>query len=203
MGILIAQPGGRRQRYHGAVAVELRTRRFSVDDYHRMVEAGILASDDRVELIEGEVVEMSPIGSHHIRCVNRLNNLLAPAVQGRAIVSVQNSVRLPPSSEPQPDLALLQWREDFYTEVPGPDDVLLIIEVADSSLAEDRRRKLPLYGAAGIPETWLVDLPSQLIEVHREPAPHGYSLIRLHSPGERLAPIALPDVQVDVALILS
>jgi len=126
-----------------------------------------------VELIEGDVVEMSPIGAAHIRYVNRLNHLLAPAVQGRAIVSIQSSIALPPRSEPEPDLALLAWREDFYTELARPDDVLLIIEVADSIVAEDRRRKLPLYAAGGIPEAWLVDLPAGLIEMHSQPGPHG------------------------------
>ncbi len=184
------------------MAIELRTRRFTVEDYHRMGEAGILTDDDRVELIEGEILEMSPIGSRHARCVDLLTALLVPAVQGRAIVRVQGPVRIPPRSEPQPDLALLRWRDDFYPEPVGPGDVLLIIEVADSSVGEDRRRKIPLYAAAGISEVWLVDLSAGRIDVHQEPGPVGYDLLRTIGPGERVAPQALPDVSIDAAVML-
>lgn len=188
--------------YSLLVAVELPTRRFTVEEYHRMGEAEILTDDDRVELIEGEVVEMSPIGAHHARCVDRLTALLVPAVQGRAIVRVQGPVRIPPRFEPQPDLALLRWRDDFYPEPVGPGDVLLVIEVAETSVGGDRRRKIPLYAAAGIPEVWLVDLPAGLIDVYRDPGPLGYALRRPIRRGERVAPEALADVAIEVAVIL-
>ena len=178
------------------------TRRFSVDDYHRMGDAGILTEDDRVELLGGEVVEMSPIGSRHARVVNRLTRLLVAAVGDRAIVSVQNPIVLPPLSEPQPDVALLAWRDDFYPDLPRPAEVLLVIEVADSSLLFDRTRKLPLYAGAGIGESWLVDVVAGVIEVHTEPGAAGYGRRRLLGPGESLAPAALPDLVFDAASIL-
>lgn len=168
-----------------------------------MGEVGILTEQDRVELLDGEVVKLSPIGSRHARCVNRLNHALVPAVTGRAIVSVQNPVLILPRSEPQPDLLVLAWRDDFYPDHPRPADVLLLIEVADTSIGFDRDRKMPLYGRAGVPESWLVDLPSGLIEVHTRPGPDGYGVLRRVRPGDQLAPVALPDVSLDVAAILA
>ena len=145
---------------------------FTVDDYHRMAEAGILSADERTELIEGVVVTMSPIGAPHFVAVLRLEKLLRDAVGERALVSVQGPVRLPPRSEPQPDLALLRPPVDRYEAVlPGPADVFLLIEVSDSTLARDRDVKAPLYAAHGIPEYWLVDLEAHHVLVHRNPLP--------------------------------
>src|ERR671938_544657 len=143
----------------GSMSVQVAKRCFSVDEYYRMGEAGILTEDDRVELIEGEIIEMSPIGSRHAACVNRLNTLLGRHLRQTAIVSVQNPIRLDAYSEPEPDVALLRPRADYYESGhPTPADALLIVEVADTSADYDRIIKLPLYAKAGIPEAWLVDL---------------------------------------------
>lgn len=157
------------------MAVEVTKRRFTVGEYYRLAEVGILTEDDRVELLEGEIFEMSPISSRHAGCVTRLNHLLQDRVKGRAIVSVQNPIRLSDYSEPQPDLAVLKFRPDFYSgEHPKPDDVLLLIEVCETSAAFDRQIKVPLYAKFGIPEVWLVDLAQEQIEVYRAPASQGY-----------------------------
>jgi Uma2 family endonuclease len=181
------------------MANELERRRFTVAEYHRMAEAGILTEDDRVELIAGEIVEMSPIGSRHATVVKRGNRLFSRAVGDRALVSVQDPVDLDPYDEPQPDLALLRPRPDDYAAGhPRPADILLVVEVADTSLAADRRLKLPLYARAGVVEAWLVDLEGDALEVHREPRSTGYALIRRYQRGERAAPQALPEVVVAI-----
>ncbi len=145
---------------------------FTVDDYHRMAEAGILSADERTELIEGVIVTMAAIGSPHFVAVLLLDQLLRAAVGTRAVVSVQGPVRLPPRSEPQPDLALLRPPVKRYrTALPGPRDVFLLVEVSDSTLARDRDVKAPLYAKHGIPEYWLVDLDAQRVLVHRDPLP--------------------------------
>ena len=144
-----------------------RLHRFSVEDYHRMGEAGILHEDSRVELIRGQVIDMTPIGTPHLAMVNRLNSLLAIALHGRATVSPQNPVRLPDGSEPQPDVTILKWRADYYRRRrPEAQDVLLLIEVSDSSLDYDRNVKVPLYAEGGIPESWIVNLEEWCIEVY-------------------------------------
>jgi Uma2 family endonuclease len=145
-------------------------RLLSVDDYHRMGEAGILNEGDRVELIEGELVEMAPIGSEHAAAVNDLTRLLIMAVGDRAVVSPQNPVRLDQHSEPQPDFAVLKPRRDGYrSALPTPQDTLLIVEVAHSSLAYDRAVKLALYASHGIPEVWIANIPAKEVEVYRRP----------------------------------
>lgn len=155
--------------------------RFSVDDYERMGQAGVLGEDDRVELLEGEIVDMTPIGSRHAACVDRLTAVFSERLGGRAIVRVQNPVRLDDWSEPQPDIALLRVRDDYYAGAhPGPDDVLLLVEVADASAASDRLSKLPLFAAAGIAETWLLDLTASTVEIYRDPAAGRYWR---HAPG--------------------
>ena len=145
--------------------MERMRRRFTVYEYHRMGEAGILHEDDRVELIEGELVEMTAIGTRHFACVNRLNRLLVGALGDEAIVSVQNPVRLNEYNEPQPDLAVIRPR-DYRLSLPGPGDVLLLVEVSDTTLAYDRSVKLPLYARAGIGVVWIVYLPGWTIECH-------------------------------------
>jgi hypothetical protein len=180
----------------------LAARSFTSAEYHRMAESGILQPDERVELIEGEIVEMSPIGARHARCVDRLNALLVPLVTGRAIVRARGPVLLSPISEPQPDVALLAWREDFYPEAPGPSEVLLAVEVADSSLLTDRRVKVPLYGRSGVRETWLVDLVANRVEVHREPGPSGYAYARTFRGRDALAVEALPDLVVEAETLI-
>jgi Uma2 family endonuclease len=176
--------------------------RFTVDEYYKLAEAGVLSEDSRVELIEGEIVMMTPIGRRHAACVDRLNRLLVHAVGESAIVRVQNPVRLGDRSEPEPDLALLRPRDDFYAErEPGPADALLIVEVADSSLAYDRGVKLPLYARAGVAETWIVDLGERVIEVHRSPGPQGYAERRIFRVGE-VVQLSTPEIAVAVDSVL-
>jgi Uma2 family endonuclease len=176
---------------------------FTVDDYYRMAEVGILHEDDRVELIEGQVVVMSPIGARHAGCVDALTHLFTKVPGLHTIVRVQNPIRLGPGAEPQPDLALLEPRRDGYrTRHPSPTDVLLVIEVADTSLAYDREVKLPLYAAAGIAEAWLVDLTGDRIEIRRGPGPDGYREVRLATRGETITPINLPGVDINVDDVL-
>jgi len=178
-------------------------RRFTAAEYHAMGEAGILAEDERVELIGGEIVRMTPIGSRHAGCVKSLIRLMGRALGDRGIVSAQDPIVLDGTTEPQPDFAILRFREDTYRSAhPQPADVLLVIEVADSSLEYDRRVKIPLYARAGIPETWLVRLEDGCIEVHRDPAATGYREMRTFRPGDAVAPLAFPDLEVAVAAVL-
>ena len=166
---------------------------LTVDDYHKMAAAGILTQDDRVELIEGQIIAMSPVGSRHAACVKRINQLLTQQAQDRALVSVQDPIYLGTHSEPEPDVALLRPRDDFYAEAhPGPDDVLLVIEVADTTVATDRRIKAPLYARSGIAEFWLVLLEDDFIEVYRRPAERGYK--EMHRM-ERSDTIPLPSLE--------
>ncbi len=178
------------------------TWRFTVEDYHRMAEVGILGEDDRVELIEGELVMSSPISSRHAACVKRLNALFSTALQGRAIVGVQDPLRLGEHSEPEPDLMLLRPRADFYRDAhPGPEDVYLVVEVSETSLAYDREVKLPLYARFGVPEVWLVNLVEDRLEVYRAPRSGSYTHKAVYTQG-RVAPQAFPDLDLDVAAIL-
>jgi Uma2 family endonuclease len=155
-----------------------RPHRLTVADYYRMAEVGILAPDARVELIEGEIIDMAPPGSVHAGTVDYLLQVLGAAVAGRATLRVQNPVRLSEYSELQPDLALLRPREDFYrAHHPRAEDVLLIIEVAASSLRFDRRKKVPLYARHGVPEVWLVDLGSQRLLRYRSPRQGTYASV--------------------------
>ena len=161
------------------MGTDLQRRLFTADEYHRMGEAGVLGPDDRVELVAGEVVEMSPIGSPHAACVDRLNVLLQRLGGVQGIVRVQSPIRLDAHSEPQPDLSMLRHRADFYAAAhPTPEDVLLVVEVADTSLRYDRDVKIPLYARAGIAEAWLVDLASGTVEAFTQPTPQGYQQSR-------------------------
>lgn len=144
--------------------------RYTTADYHRMREAEIFTPDARVELIQGEIIDMTPIGSGHAGIVNRLNSIFNQKAGSNIIVSTQNPVVLDDFSEPQPDLALLRFRKDFYTKAhPRPQDVLLIVEVADTTLQYDLEIKLPLYARAGIPEVWLLDVGGKRMDVYRRP----------------------------------
>ena len=181
----------------------LTTRRFTVEDYYRMAEAGILTADERVELLDGEIAEMTPIGSPHAACVDRLTRLLTGAVGDHAIVRVQNPIRLDRYSEPQPDLALLRRRDDFYARAhPGPEDVLLVIEVAHTSAQIDRTVKLPLYARSGIRTAWLVVIEDDRILLHERPGPEGYRAVRELQRGDHRPLEALPGVELSVADVL-
>lgn len=173
----------------------LQQRLLTVDEYHTMARAGILTETDRVELIDGKIIVMSPIGGPHIECVNTLNTLLNRRIVLRSdeevIVSVQNPVQLSPHQEPEPDVALLR-PATRRGSVPRPEDVLLLIEVADTSLAHDRDVKLPRYAAAGIPEVWIVALEEEHLEVYRRPEGQGYAEHQVFKRGEGLEIEALP-----------
>lgn len=185
------------------MSVRLLRRRFTVEDYHRMAQAGILSEDDRVELIDGEIVEMPAIGSHHAACVDRLNRLFSLRVGERAIVRVQNPIRLGPSTEPQPDLALLRPRPDFYASAhPTAEDILLGVEVADASIEYDRTVKIPLYARAGIVEAWVVDLAAGAVEVYRVPTAQGYRDVGRAGRGDALSVGALAGVSLTVAEVV-
>ncbi|MGH2718992.1 MAG: Uma2 family endonuclease [Actinomycetota bacterium] len=173
---------------------------FHVEEYEGMYRAGVVPEDDRLELINGTIIQMTPIGDRHAESVGRLTMILAPRLSGRAIVWVQNPVNLSDLSQPQPDLSVLSPRGDFYGEgKPRPADTLLLIEVADSSLDFDRSVKAPLYAATGVPELWIVDVGARAIEVYRVPGPDGYAERRILVAGqERIAPEAFRDVEVSV-----
>ncbi len=174
------------------VWTDLQRRRFTADEYHRMAETGVLCHDDRVELVGGEIVEMTPIGSQHAACVDRLMVLLQRSVEGRGILRVQGPIRLDAHSELQPDLSVLKPQADFYASAhPGPGDVLFLVEVADASLRYDRDIKVSLYARAGIRESWLVDLKNQCVEMFTGPTPDGYRACRQIRPGDRLTSEAL------------
>ncbi len=185
------------------MAVAVRRRRFTADEYQAMGRAGILREGDRVELIDGEVLAMSPIGPPHIGTLNRLTHLFGRLVGDAAIVQVQLPVRLDPYSEPQPDLALLRPRADFYgTAAAGPDDVLLAIEVAQSSLAYDRTVKAGLYARRGIVEYWIVDLNGREVIRHTEPVDGRYRRVAAVSHDHEFAPGFLPACVVTTRDIL-
>lgn len=168
-----------------------------------MAQAGILTEDDRVELIEGEVIEMSPIGSRHAACVNRLNNLLSRLAGRKMIVSVQNPIHIDEFSAPQPDVALLRWREDFYAgSHPAAPDVLIVIEVADTSVEYDRKKKLPLYARAGIPEVWLANLPEDRFEIHAQPRDGEYHSVTIVRRDESINSPTVAGLTVNVSEIL-
>ncbi len=190
---MIAEP------VEATIEFELTRHRFTVDEYLRMAEFDLLGEDSRVELIWGEIVEMSPIYIAHTSTVKRLISLLTKNLGDRIILGVQDPVQLSDDSLPQPDIAVLRPQDYFYSErQPGPDDILLLIEVADTSLRYDQRVKSKLYGAAGIADYWIVNLPGRQIEVYRGPQPDGYRTVTRYAPGETLSPLAFPDILLNV-----
>jgi Uma2 family endonuclease len=167
-----------------------------------MAEAGILHEDDRAELIEGEIVEMTAIGSRHFACVNQLTRLLVRSASDESIiVSVQNPVRLNERNEPQPDLMVIRAR-NYQESLPGPEDVPLLVKVSDTTLAYDRNVKLPLYARSRIPEVWVVDLAGEVIERHTEPSGERYLRTELKERGATLEPAALPGLILSVNDVL-
>jgi Uma2 family endonuclease len=179
----------------------VRTRRFTSNEFSRLVASGILPEDERVELLRGEIIPMAPIGSRHAACVNGLTLLFSPLLSARRVlVAVQNPVHLDDYSEPQPDLVVARFRADLYAgNHPAPPDILLLIEVADSSEEFDRTIKLPLYAQAGIIETWLINLNQNTVEAYRTPSLEGYRDMHTYLGEERLSPAALPDFSIAVS----
>jgi Uma2 family endonuclease len=178
--------------------------RFSVKEYYRMAETGVLRPDARVELLDGRIIDMSPIGPFHGGVTNHLVEIFTTAARGRWRTSVQNPLHLDEHSEPQPDLMLLKPAADYYRRRhPVPADVFLLVEVSDTTLELDRGEKLPAYGRADIAEAWIVDLNHAAIEVYREPHFNGYASKTILRAGDQAGPLAFPDAVVDVAELLT
>lgn len=169
--------------------------RFTADEYHRMAEVGILNEDDPVELIDGEIVRMSPIGGRHVTCVSDLAQFLFRNLGDDVKVNVESPVRFGEHWEPEPDFAVIR-RRDYGDTLPIPEDVLLLIEVADSSLAYDRGVKLRLYARVGIPESWLVNLPEHTVERHSDPADGRYRAVRIFARGETVDSTVVPGLAI-------
>ncbi len=187
-----------------SMAVDFKHHRFTLAQYERMIETGVLTDRDRVELIEGEIIEMPPIGDPHAGTCNRVAHVLITRLGGRAVVAVANPVALPiVVSMPQPDMAVLKPRSTFYADRrPQPEDTFFVVEVMDSSTRYDRRIKAPLYARAGVPELWLVDIPRMIVEVLREPREASYQSLRTMRRGESVSPLAFPDVSFNFAELL-
>ena len=186
------------------MSAQLEKRYFNVDEYYRMERAGILKPDDRVELIEGEIIKMSPIGSPHAACVSRLEYLLHNLLDTRKVmVRIQHPIRLDNFSEPVPDVAIVKPRRDFYSaRHPIPSDVFVIIEVANTSVVADRHIKIPLYARALISEVWLVNLPKRVIETYFNPGEGSYRKSRKYKRGETVVAHSVPGLKFEVNDIL-
>ncbi len=185
------------------MALQLEHRKLTVEQFEQMFMSGILDEEERLELIDGEIVQMSPIGGPHIWCVTRLTRLLVFAAGDRAVVQVQSSVRIGEHQEFVPDLVLLRPpTPGDPEEVPAAPEVLLVVEVADTSMRRDRGVKLPRYARAGVPEVWIVDLQRGHLLVYREPGADGYRRTQTVRRGASIAPLALPDQPIAVDTIL-
>ena len=176
------------------MAAQPTPRRFTVDEYYRMGKSGILAENDRVELIEGEVFQMPPIGDLHAWCINRLTELFVLGLAGGAIVAVQNPLRLSTFSEPVPDLVVMRRRPALRGPHPTARDVFLVIEVSDTSLRHDQRVKLPIYAREGVPEVWIVDLRAERMLVYRDPSEGGYRISLIVGRSDPISPAAFPEL---------
>ncbi|MDR3378312.1 MAG: Uma2 family endonuclease [Verrucomicrobiae bacterium] len=177
--------------------------RFNVREYYRMAETGVLPPQARVELLDGRIIDMSPIGPFHGGVTKYLINILTTAARGRWLVSAQDPIHLDDHSEPQPDLMLLNPAADFYrNRHPQPEEVLLLVEISDTTLQLDQEEKLPAYGRAGIAEVWLVNLTELTVEVYREPNFTGYGSKTVFRSGDQARSLAFPDLTVDVAELL-
>ena len=185
------------------MSVSISRRHFKTKEFRDMIEAGVFREDDRLELVDGEIVEMSPIGSRHAACVRKLNRPLR-SVGDRALVDVQNPLGISEDNDFYPDLVLLKPRADNYAgEIPGTNDTLLVIEVADTTLRFDRSIKKPRYAAAGAPELWIVDLEGSRVWVHRKPLEGDYGEVFEARPGDVLKVPGMPDVEIQVSELLS
>lgn len=183
--------------------LQLQRHRLTADEYQRLGQAQIFAPDARVELIDGEVIDMAPIGTRHWAIVSRLQRLVHDAVGHRAVIATQLSLRLGTHSEPQPDLGLFKPRDDFYIQaLPQAADTLLLIEVSDTSLRYDREIKLPLYARHGVAEYWIVDLESNLLRTHRQPEGERYAIVTETGEPGLVAIAALPEVRLDLTGLL-
>ncbi len=184
------------------MATDVQRYRLTVAQFEQIAAAGVFAENERVELIDGELVQMSPIGARHMRCLNRLVRLLVSALPDEYTVSGQNGIRLNDDTEPQPDVAVYRDREDDENYVPAAADILLLVEIADTTRLFDRNRKIPKYAGEGIAEVWLFDLVAGVVEQYTNPESGIYGQMRTVRPGDTLTATLLPDVQVPVARIL-
>ncbi len=180
----------------------IKRRQISVDEYYRMAEVGLIGPDERVELIEGEIIDMAPIGSDHASFVIQLNSLLVKAVQDKGFVSVQNPIRLSNRSEPEPDFAVLKPRADFYRkQLPTAADTLLVVEVCNTSERYDREIKLPLYASHGIPEVWIISIEHNTLSIYRSPIGDRYEKEQTTDTPGLVALWALPEASVDLSTL--
>jgi Uma2 family endonuclease len=176
---------------------------FTVRDYHKMIDAGVFVGNSDYELIEGEIVKKMTQGDYHIACINRLTRIFSRNCGDEVILSIQNAVVISDVSEPEPDVALLKFREDFYASSKAKaEDVLLLIEVSDSTVKYDRTVKMKIYAEAEVAEIWLVNLPRQILEVHLEPEKGKYKVVKKYEKNETVAPKLLPDVKIKVSDII-
>ncbi|MBI5206656.1 MAG: Uma2 family endonuclease [Candidatus Firestonebacteria bacterium] len=181
----------------------LQIHRFTINEYYHLAKAGILQEDDNVELIEGRIIDMTPIGSKHASCVKRIMELLINRLQKKATIGVQDPIDLNEQTELEPDITILIKRADFYAEHhPRPEDVLLIIEVADSSLEYDKTVKIPLYAKANIQEVWLINLIENIIEIYRNPSQIGYKFYEKASKEDTIFPLCFPDINIKASEIV-
>jgi Uma2 family endonuclease len=185
------------------MTVQILRKKFTVGQYHQMIESGILTDRDRVELLQGEIIEMSPVGRQHAAYIDRLNELFVLGLSTRAIVRVQSPIRLSNNSESQPDVAILQRRPDFYAEGhPQPEDIFALVAVSDTILEFDRTVKVPLYAQNSIPEVWIVDLNAQVVQVYREPNSSGYQQVQSFRRGQSLMFQAFTTIQFSTEQVL-
>ncbi|MGB3136427.1 MAG: Uma2 family endonuclease [Nodosilinea sp.] len=185
------------------MTVQILRKKFTVGQYHQMIESGILTDRDRVELLQGEIIEMSPIGMQHAACVDRLTELLVETLRGKAIVRVQNPIQLSTRSEPQPDFAILKRRSDFYASGhPQPQDVFALVEVSDTTIEFDRTVKVPLYAKDNIAEVWIVDLNAEAVQIYRQPSTTGYQQVQTLRRGQSLTFQAFTDIQFTIVQLL-
>jgi Uma2 family endonuclease len=187
----------------GVMQAEVTKKLFTVDEYYRMVDAGILSERDRVELIEGEIVEMSPIGQRHVVCVDRANHLFTSSLNRRALISVQTPLRLNKYNEPQPDIVVMKWQDDYYSSKRHtPEDTLFVVEVSDTTLRYDTKIKLPLYAVTGVPELWIENLKENVLLVCRNPSGRKYNTQLTLTRADAISPLAFPDVSFKIADLL-
>lgn len=181
------------------MALQIAHQLFTVRDYHQMASAGILHEEDRVELIDGEIREMSPIDAVHAAIVKRLGRLINGAIGNRFIVGIQDPVQLSDLTEPQPDISVLRWHDDYYEQAhPTPGDTLILIEVANSSITYDRDEKLPRYALSGIPESWLISIAQQTVEQYTNPVDGQYAEKRTYRKGTTLRATTIPNFELSV-----
>ena len=200
IGIVVEVSSGKRGLM---LAEEVQTRRFTADEFYRMADAGLFGSEERVEFVEGDIVEMSPIGDRHLLCVNQASELFILAFAGKARVSIQNAVRLNIRNVPQSDLVLYKPRADHrQTTRPKAENCFLVLEVSESSLRYDTKVKVPIYAKTGVPEVWIEDLQNDVLLVYRDPSNNGYAAQQTFSPTESVSALAFPDISFPVRDLL-